>query len=106
MQNNPFQTALVSLLLLGAPRLRAGSSQTASASQETLTYTDAAASVAYTWTAPVVASTNSLGKLHISAQQSGHADAELDLPISVQPSGATLRLTGLVQLKVSSLAGA
>src|SRR5450755_3306815 len=95
MQPNLFQTALVSLLV-GASCLRAGTSQTASASQETLTYTDAtAAIVAYTWTAPPLGSTNSLGKLHISAQESGHAAAELDLPIAVQPSGATLRLAGL-----------
>src|SRR5450631_424016 len=108
MQPNLFQTALVSLLV-GASCLRAGTSgqgtsQTASASQETLTYTDAtAAIVAYTWTAPPLGSTNSLGKLHISAQESGHAAAELDLPISIQPSGATLRLAGLVH---SSPAGA
>ena len=106
MRNNrPFQTALTILFLTGVPCLWADSSQTVGPTQAILEYTDAAGSLAYTWTAPPLSSTNSLGTLHISALESGHPDAEMDLPVSVQPSGGALRLTKIGQTDSFSTAG-
>src|SRR5450631_86657 len=56
MRNNrPFQTALTILFLTGVPCLWADSSQTVGPTQAILEYTDAAGSLAYTWTAPPLA---------------------------------------------------
>jgi hypothetical protein len=106
MRNNRlFQTALTILFLTGAPCLWAGSSQTVGPTQAILEYTDAVGSLAYTWTAPPLGSTNSLGTLHISALESGHPDAEMDLPVSVQPVGGALQLAQVEQSDSFSTAG-
>ncbi len=74
-----------------------GPSPTPRTNAETVTYADSTESVSYTWTAPSLATTNSLGTLHVSARGQNHPDAELDLPLSVQPTGGDLRLGGITR---------